>query len=225
MTLAAAPRPSSAQPSFPLALVAAAILAGLVAVFASLSLYLLEDNNPLTTPAYAASSLLRYSYDIAYVSALLVGVLLAGVFLTLLRLGPRTVVVATLVLALLVAFAGFGGLLTRQPVAFGALFAVYTCLLLLSLFVGYGVVATRAAVRPSILGATVGACVAVIMGILVNAAAVVIHTLALNPVSQALFLQGQIGDTRLSALRIGMGLEALSLLVCLAVLLLTWRRA
>jgi hypothetical protein len=204
--------------------VVATVLAGLVAVLASLSLYLLEDDNPLTTPAYAASVLLRYSYDVAYVSALVIGALLAGLFLTLFRLRSHTVVVATLLLALLVALAGFGGLLMRQPVAFGSLFVVYAGLLLLSLLVGYGVV-TRLEAGAGFLSAMVGACAAVIGAILVNATAVVTHTLALNPVSHALFMQGQIGDTHVSALLIGMGLETLSLLVCLAILLLTWRRA
>jgi hypothetical protein len=225
MTLATMPRSSDTHTGFPFALVVATVLAGLVAVLASLSLYLLQDDNPLTTPAYSASSLLRYSYDVAYVSALVVGALLATLFLALFRLSPRTVLIATLLLALLVALAGFGGLLVRQPASFGPLFAVYAGLLLLSLLVGYGVVVTRLEAGAGNLSAIVGACAAVIMGILVNAAAVVIHTLALNPVSHALFMQGQIGDTHVSALLIGMGLEALSLLVCLAVLLLTWRRA
>jgi hypothetical protein len=225
MTLAATPRSSDTHTGLPFALVIATVLAGLVAVLASLSLYLLEDDNPLTTPAYAASTLLRYSYDVAYVSALVVGALLAALFLTLFRLSPRSVLIATLLLALFVALAGFGGLLVRQPASFGALFAIYASLLVLSLLVGYGVVASRLEMGAANLSAIVGACVAVIMGILVNAAVVVIHTLALNPVSYTLFMQGQIGDTHLSALLIGMGLEALSLLVCLAVLLLTWRRA
>lgn len=49
---------------------AATLFAGLIAILASLNLYLLEDDNPLTTAAYSASPLLRFSYDGAYLSAL-----------------------------------------------------------------------------------------------------------------------------------------------------------
>lgn len=228
MTLTAAPRPSDAQSGFPIALVITTVLAGVVAVLASFSLYLLEDGNPLTTPAYAASTLLRYSYDAAYVSALVVGALLVSMFLTLFRLSLRAVVGVTLILALLVALAGFGGLLLRQPLAFGVLLAVYACLFALSLLVGYGVVAPRLAAADAasnaIIPTIIGACVAVFVALLVNVTAVVTHTLALNPVSHALFMQGQIGDTHLSALLIGMGLEALTLFFCLSALPFAFRR-
>src|SRR5262245_26895474 len=46
----------------------------LVTLLASINLYLLEDNNPLTDAAYAASPLLRLSYDGAYLSALVAAV-------------------------------------------------------------------------------------------------------------------------------------------------------
>lgn len=42
----------------------------------------------------------------------------------------------------------------------------------------------------------------------------VLHTLALNPMSHALFMQGQIGETHFNSLVIGMGIEALLMIIC-----------
>src|SRR5579884_2702329 len=82
---------------------AVTLFAGLVAVLASFNLYLLEDGNPLTTAAYTASPLLRFSYDGAYISALAAVVAvctIVGYALVRRDLG----VVGLIVVSLLVAF-------------------------------------------------------------------------------------------------------------------------
>src|SRR6266567_9569375 len=57
----------------------ATVTAFVVSLLASLNLYLLEDNNPLTQAAYSASPVLRFSYDGVYLSALVAGVAICAI--------------------------------------------------------------------------------------------------------------------------------------------------
>ena len=200
--------------------VALTCVAGLFSVLASLNLYLLEDSNPLTAMAFGMSPLLRISYDVAYLSALVVGVGLCAI-LAYAIFGARAEVTWGLgALALLVALAGFGGLLVRAPLSFLALLAAFTGLTLLSFFAGRLVARRlrRDGRRPF---AAAGACAGVGVALLVNALAITLHTLALNPVSHLLYMQGQIPGTRLNALLIGMALDVALMAIYMASLLLS----
>ncbi len=109
---------------------------------------------------------------------------------------------------------GFGGMSVRHPATFLALAGAFAGLVLLSALVGR-VVAARA--RPRLgrrAAAILGACAGTGAALLVNLAALVLHTLALNPVSHPLYMQGRIGDTRLNSLLLGLGLEALTIALC-----------
>jgi hypothetical protein len=197
----------------------ATLLAVAVSIAASLNLYLLEDGNPLTDAAFSASALLRFSYDGAYIAALVAG--LAGAAVVACALLPaRVATLGALGLAALIALSGFGGLLARHPLNGLALIGAFTGLALLCLLAGWGVARTLArragARRASLIGACAGAGVA----LLADAAALVAHTLALNPVSHALYMQGQIGATPYNATLLGMLAQALMVALCAALLAL-----
>lgn len=206
---------------FPLRLwiaLAATIIAFAVSLIASLNLYLLEDGSPLTQAAYSASSLLRFSYDGVYLSALAAGVAVCAMVGYALVQRTVLVVVGLVFVTLLVAFGGFGGLLVRHTATFLAFLAIFFTLTLSSFLLGR-VVTTRAGrfigQRPS---AVLGACVSVGCMLLINVVALILHTLTLNPVSHALYMQGQIGGTHLNFSLIAMGLALLTLsayIVCL----------
>ena len=103
--------------SFPLRLwaaLAATLLAFLVALVASLNLYLLEDSSPFSQAAYSASSLLRYSYDAVYLSALAAGVAICAIVGYSLVQSRILVAGALAAVAIVVALGGFGGLLARD---------------------------------------------------------------------------------------------------------------
>ena len=68
-----------------------------------------------------------------------------------------------------------------------------------------------------------GACVSTGLALLVNGAALVAHTLALNPISHALYMQGQLGASHFNGLLISMALEVLVLFACLVSLALALR--
>jgi len=197
-------------------------IAAVLAVFASLNLYLLEDANPLTTVAFTASPLLRVSYDAAYLSALVAGVGLCAIFAYAVFGAQATVTWGLGALALLVALGGFGGLLARAPLSFLALLASYASLTLLSFLAGW-LVAKQVRRGGQRASAVVGACVGVGVALLVNALALTLHTLALNPVSHPLYMQGQIPGTHLNALLIGMALDGVLLVACVVSLLLATR--
>jgi hypothetical protein len=192
----------------------ATIIAFVVSLVASLNLYLLEDANPLTQAAYSTSSVLRFSYDVVYLSALAAGVAVCAIVGY--ALVQRTALVTTglLIVMLLVAFAGFGGMLVRHVSTFLILLLIFSALTLISLLTGH--VATTRALR--FLGqrpaAVLGACVSVSCVLLINVVALVLHTLLLNPVSHALYMQGQIGDTHLNFSLIAMGIALLALIGC-----------
>jgi hypothetical protein len=207
--------------------VVATALAVLVAVAVSLNLYLLEDGNPLTAPAYAASPLLRFSYDAAYLSALAAGVGLSAVLVAaIFRLSGGTLTAVTAGIALVVALGGFGGLLVRQPLAFLGLFLAYGLALVLGYLLGQRILAGRMRARLGAETATIlGACLGVVVALVVNLVALVVHTVALNPVSHPLFMQGLIGETHFSSLLIGMGLELLTFVVCALSVAVAVRRA
>ena len=192
----------------------ATVLAFVVSLVASLNLYLLEDTSQFTQAAYSASPLLRFSYDCIYLSALAAGVGICAIIGYALIQNELLVSVGLIVLASLVALGGFGGLLVRHPVTFLIFFAAFFILLLIS-FLARRVVATRAqrflGQRPAaVLGAGAGAG-----GILfINVAALVLHTLLLNPVNHALYMQGQIEGTHLNISLISMGVAFLTLIAC-----------
>ncbi|MEO7000793.1 MAG: hypothetical protein ABI068_03235 [Ktedonobacterales bacterium] len=182
-------------------------ISGITSVFASLNLYLLEDANPLTTAAFGSSPLLRVSYDAAYLSALVAGVGLCAI-VAYAAFGAHAAVAWVLaVLALLVALAGFGGLLARAPLSFVSLFAAFAGLTLLSVFAGWRVAGRLRRSNSQRRSAVAGACAGAGVALLVNALAITLHTLALNPVSHPLYMQGQIPGTHLNALLIGMVLD------------------
>lgn len=203
------------------------LLAVAVSVAASLNLYLLEDGNPLTDAAFGGSALLRYSYDGAYLAALVAGVAGAAVVLCALLPG-RVAALGALGLAALVAFGGFGGLLARRPLNGLALIGVFAGLAVLCLLAGWGVARAlepRSGARRARL---IGGCVGTGVALLADAAALIAHTLALNPVSHALYMQGQIGATPYNATLIGMLIQALLVALCapaLALALWSGRRA
>jgi hypothetical protein len=200
-------------PRLGLALAATAI-AFLAALLASLNLYLLEDGNALTASAYSASPLLRVSYDAVYLSALIAGVAVCAIAGYTLVRADALVTVGAVMLALLVALAGFGGLLLRSPATFLVLFLGFVGLSLLCLLVGRAVAVASRRRLPPRAATILGACVGTGVALLVNGLALVTHTLALNPVSHPLFMQGQIEGTHLSSLLIGMGLNLLTLFLC-----------
>ncbi|HEX9035490.1 MAG TPA: hypothetical protein VF808_00700 [Ktedonobacterales bacterium] len=197
----------------------ATLLAVLVSVAAGLNIYLLEDGNPLTSAAYSVSSLLRFSYDMVYVAALVAGV--TGVAVAAAAFTSAQIARwVTIALAALVALGGFGGLLARRPavaVAFIVGFAALTALCLLASWGVARALANRASTRTATL---IGGCVGAGVALLVDAAALVIHTLALNPVSHALYMQAQIGQTRYNAALIGMVAQASLVILCALLLAL-----
>ncbi|MDE3229738.1 MAG: hypothetical protein KGO05_07635 [Chloroflexota bacterium] len=200
----------------------ATLLAVVVSVAASLNLYLLEDGNPLSAAAYGSSALLRFIYDGAYLAALVAGV--AGVALLAYALAPaRVATLAALGLGALVALGGFGCLLARHPQTGLALIGAFAGLGLLCLLAGWGVaraLAARCGLRAASL---LGACAGAGLALVADAAALIAHTLALNPVSHALYVQGRIGATPFNALLIGMAAQALLVTACGLTLALAWR--
>jgi len=185
-------------------------VAGIIAVLASLNLYLLEDGNPLTSVAYGASSLLRVSYDAAYLSALVVGLGVCAVVVYSVAGFSRVATVGLAALAVVVALGGFGGLLRRAPLTFVVLFVGFACLTLMSFVVGRWVARAEAG-RGERTAGVMGACAGVGGALLVNGVALAAHTLALNPVSHALYMQGQIPGASLNVLVVGLALAMLAL--------------
>ncbi len=120
---------------------AATVIAFVVSLLASLNLYLLEDNNPLMQAAYSASPVLRFSYDGIYLSALVASVAVCAIVGYIIARTDVPMVIGLIFVALLVAFAGFGGLLIRHPTTFLVLFLVFVALALDSLLSGRAVAA------------------------------------------------------------------------------------
>lgn len=176
----------------------ATLLAFSVELIASLHLYLLEDASPLSQAASSASPLFRFSYDVIYFSALASGIAVCAVVGYVLVHRHRLVTVGCVLLTLLIAFGGFGGLLVHYPVSF-LIFLLLLLLLTLSSFLLGQMAMARAsrnlAPRPA---AVLGACVSAGMVLLINLVALVLHTLILNPMSHALYMQGQITGTHLN---------------------------
>ncbi len=207
---ASAERISHMRPTVILAAVMTGV-AGAIAVLASLNLYLLEDNNPLTSSAYSASSLLRASYDLAYLSALVAGLGVCAIIVYAVAGLSRAATLGLGALALVVAFAGFGGLLVRQPLTFLAFLFGFACLALVSFAAGRSLARRLRHRSGERTAAVIGACAGVSGALLVNLIALAAHTLALNPVSHALYMQGQIPGTHLNALLLGLALAMLTL--------------
>nr|HET6901175.1 hypothetical protein [Ktedonobacteraceae bacterium] len=202
---------------FPLRLwiaLVATIIAFAVSLVASLNLYMLEDASPLTQAAYSASPLLRFSYDGIYLSALVAGVAVCAIMGYALVQRTALVVVGLIVVALLVAVGGFGGLLARHPTTFLVFFVVFLALTLISFVCGRAVATHAAPLLGQRPAAVLGACVSVGSMLLVNIVALVLHTLLLNPISHALYMQGQIEGTHLNFSLIAMGLALLTMIAC-----------
>ena len=212
------PGPSRRLPARLWVALVATLLAFSVELLASLHLYLLEDASQLVQAAYSASPLLRFSYDLIYLSALASGVAVCIVVGYVLINRQLVVTIGGVLLALLVACGGFGGLLVHHPVTF-LVFLGLLLLLTLSSFLLGRVATARAgrdlAPRPA---AVLSACVSAGVVLLVNLVALVLHTLTLNPVSHALYMQGQIAGTHLNALLIAMALAFLTGIVCIVCL-------
>jgi hypothetical protein len=200
----------------------ATLVAVTVSVAASLMLYVLEDGNPLTDAAYRASPLLRFSYDGAYLAALVAGV--AGCAIVLYAALPARVATGVAAgLAALVALGGFGGLLVRFPRSGLALIGSFAGLALLCLLAGWGVTRWLAPRRGPRAAALIGACAGAGVALALDAAALIAHTLAINPISHALYMQGQINETHFNALLIGMVAQALMVALCVLLLVVALR--
>ena len=208
-----------------MAAVAVTLLAAGVSLVAGLNLYQLEDSNPLTTAAYSASPLLRFSYDGVYLASLMAA--LAGLAVVLFAVFPaRAALAGSLALAVIVLLGGFGGLLARHSLNGLALAGSFAGLLALCLLAGWGVARWLTPRRGPRAANLVGACVGVGVALAVDAVALIAHTLALNPVSHTLYMQGQIGGSSANALLIAMAAQALALVIwslCIAVALGTGR--
>jgi hypothetical protein len=194
-----------------------------VSLLASLNLYLLEDGNPLTSAAYSASPLLRLSYDGAYLSALVAVVAVCGIVAYALVPARGPVIAGLGALALVVVLGGFGGLLVRYPTTFLVLFLVFAGLTAISLLIGQAVAVRlrqRLGERPALV---VGACVSTAVALFANVLALVPHTVALNPVSHPLYMQGTIPGTPFNSLLIAMGLEVLTVGICALSILVALR--
>lgn len=202
--------------------IAATVIACLVALLASINLYLLEDNNLLTRAAYSASLVLRLSYDGAYLSALVATIAICAIAGYGLIRKTTPVTIGLGIIALLVALAGFGGLLVRQPISFLILFSAFVGLALISFLIGRAV--THALQRLGQRSAVMlGTCVGAGIALLVNVGTLVPHTLILNPVSHPLYMQGQISGTHLNSALIAMALELLTSFIFLLTLLFALR--
>jgi len=199
----------------------ATVIAFVVSLLASLNIYLFEDANPLTRGAYGASPLLRFSYDGVYLSAL-AGIADCAVAVYTVARADAPVLRGLVAVTALVALGGFGGLLARHRATFLAL--TFAGLILVGVLVGRAV-AVRAQPR---LGqqpaAVLGACASTGVALLVNLVVLAPHTLALNPVSHPLYMQGRIAGTRLNSLLLGMLLELLTIVVCASSIGLALRR-
>ena len=123
-------------------------------------------------------------------------------------------IVGLSIVALLVAFGGFGGLLIRHLETFLAFFIVFLALLLISFLIGRAVAIRSGLFLGQQPAAVLGACVSVGSILLVNVVALVLHTIILNPVSHALYMQGQIEGTHLNFSLIAMSLALLTLIPC-----------
>jgi hypothetical protein len=207
---------------FPLRLkaaLAATIVAFFVSLVASINLYLLEDSSSLTAAAYNASALLRITYDGIYLSALAAGVAIVALpayaFLSTRRLSSAILVVATL----LVALGGFGGLLWRHPATFLMYLVVFLALTSGSILLGRLVEALLRVSAGKRSAAVLGACVSAGSLLAINVAALVLHTLSLNPVSHALYMEGRIGETPFNLTLLGMVLALVAFAACVASLL------
>ncbi|HLG77841.1 MAG TPA: hypothetical protein VFA09_01625 [Ktedonobacteraceae bacterium] len=194
--------------------VAATIITFIVSLLVSISLYLLEDGNPLTQAAYSASPLVRFSYDAVYLSALVACVAVCAIVGYAITRSTPSVVFGLILISLLIIFGGFGGLLVRYPATFLVFFIAFAGLLLLSLVAGRMVAGLSTRYLGQRTAAIVGACLGAFIVMLVNAIALVLHTMALNPASHALFMQGQIGETHYNSLIIGMAIEVVLVLFC-----------
>lgn len=194
------------------------LLAFGVDLLASLNLYLLEDASPLSQIAYSASPLLRLSYDVVYLSALASGVAVCAAIGYALVSRRLLVSVGIVVLTLLVALGGFGGLLVRHAVTFFILLAVFLGLILSGWLLGRAATARSGRIPGSQPVVVLGACVWVGWVLLVNLVALVLHTLNLNLVSHTLYMQGQIGGTHLNFSLLMLGLALLTLIGCLVCL-------
>ena len=193
---------------------AATVIAFIVSLLASINLYLIEDSSYLTRVAYAVSPLLRLSYDGMYLSALAAGVAMCALAGCAFVRREGLLVVCLIIVTLLVAFGGFGGLLVHHFTTFLVFFVVFVALTLISLLFGRKV-ATRSGRFPGQrLVAVLSACVSVGSVLLVNVVALILHTLVLNLVSHALYMRGQIGGTHLNFSLIAMGMALFTLIVC-----------
>ncbi|GCF11738.1 hypothetical protein [Dictyobacter arantiisoli] len=210
-------RSMASTPNFPLRLwvsLTATVIAFAVSLLASINLYLIEDSSHLTQTAYAASPLLRFSYDGIYLSALAAGVGICAILGYAFVRREGLVVVGLIMVTLLIAFGGFGGLLVHHSATFLVLFAIFLALTLISLLCGRAVAIRAGRFLGQRSAAVLGACASVGSVLLVNVVALVLHTLSLNPVSHALYMQGQIGGTHLNFSLIAMSVALFTLIAC-----------
>jgi hypothetical protein len=192
---------------------AATLLAFGVELLASFNLYLLEDASPLSQAAYSASPLLRFSYDVIYLSALASGFAVCAVVGYALVQRHLLVSIGFVIMTLLVAFGGFGGLLVHHNVTFLVFLVIFLALTLGSFLLGRVATAHSGHFLGPRSAAVLGACVSVGDVLLVNLVALVFHTLSLNPISHALYMQGQIAGTHLNFSLLVLGMALLTLII------------
>jgi hypothetical protein len=198
--------------------VIAMLLAFSVELLASFHLYLLEDASRLSQVAYNASPLLRFSYDVIYLSALASGVVVCAVVGYALVRRRLVVTIGCVILTLLVAFGGFGGLLIHHLVTFLILLVLLFMLTMSSFLLGHVVTARSSRDLSPRPAAVLGVCVSAGAILLVNLVALVLQTLSLYPVSHALYMQGQVAGTHLNALLLAMVLALLTGIISLVCL-------
>jgi hypothetical protein len=196
----------------------ATLLAFSVELLASFNLYLLEDASRFSQAAYNASPLLRFSYDVIYLSALASGIAVCAVVGYALVHRRLVVTIGCVILTLLVAFGGFRGLLIHHLVTFLVFFVLLFMLTMSSFLLGQVVTARSGRDLSPRPAAVLGACVSAGAVLLVNLVALVLHTLSLNPVSHTLYMQGQVAGTHLNALLLAMVLALLTGIICLVCL-------
>ena len=211
----AASRPSQQLPARLWIALATTLLAFGVSLVASLNLYLLEDDSPLSQTAYSASPLLRFSYDGIYLSALAAGVAVCAVVGYALVQRQLLLSISLVFITLLVAFGGFGGLLVHHATTFLVFLVIFLVLTLSSFLLGRQATARSGHFLGPRPAAVLGACVSAGSVLLVNLVALVLHTLSLNPVSHGLYMQGQIAGTHLNFTLLVMGLALLTSITCI----------
>lgn len=168
--------------------------ASLVVFFNGVDVYLIEDGNPLARLAYRAAPALNTSFAAIYTTALGVGVLAivaAGRFVVA-RWGMTSMSHAAPLVALVVAvaaLAGLWGLAIRHPVTFVLLVAGLAAFVTVALVMGRAIVTwwSHGAATGSAAEGVLAVCAAAVLGMSVNVAVSIAHTVIMRIAASALY--------------------------------------